>query len=92
MPLEPRELIQLAAMELRQASSPYLNLELTAESAMAFLGMMQLVLSHPDLPEAMADLARQISETIECQLSACGPAVRELCRRSWDPSSDESVN
>lgn len=88
MPLEPQELIALAAEELRQANSPYLSLELTAENAMAFLGMLQLVLRHPELPESMTEVAREIADTIECQLISCGPAVREVCRMGWDPNCD----
>lgn len=91
MALEPEELIQLAASELRRHSLPSLTLDLTAENALAFLGMLQLVVRHPDLPETMTELAREIADTIECQLSSCGPAVREICRQGWNTDLDEDL-
>ena len=89
MPLEPKELIELAAEELRQCNSPYLSIELAAPEAMAFLGMLQLVVKHPSLPESMFDVAMQIAETIQCQLAACGPSVREIMASGWNTNPDE---
>lgn len=90
MPLEPEELLKLAAEEMRQCNSPYLTVELGTIEGMAFLGILQLVVRHPDLPESMNQLARKIAEVIECQLSACGPAVRTICHWGWltDPDGD----
>lgn len=89
MPLEPQELIELAAEELRQCNSPYLNFELGATEAMAFLGMLQLVVKHPALPESMFDVAMQIADTIQCQLAGAGPSVREIMRLGWDTDQSE---
>ena len=90
MPVEPEELILLAAEELRQNNSTCLTLDLTSENAIAFLAMLQLVVRHPELPESMTEVAREIADTIECQLAACGPAVRELCRQGWLTDSDDT--
>lgn len=90
MPLETRELIALAAGELRQCNSPYLNVEFSAPDAMAFLGMLQMLVKHPRLPESMLDVALQVAETIQCQLAACGPAVREIMLKGWNTDPDES--
>jgi hypothetical protein len=92
MALEPEELIVLAAEEMRQNNSTSLYLDLTSENAMAFLAMLQLVVRHPELPDSMADLAREIADMIECQLAACGPATRELCRSGWTTDPDEDLS
>jgi hypothetical protein len=89
MPLEPEELIALAAEEMRQNNSTCLYFDLTSENAMAFLAMLQLVVRHPELPDSMADLARDIADMIECQLSACGPATRAICRAGWATDPDD---
>jgi hypothetical protein len=92
MPLEPQELIELAAEELRLCNSPYLNIEFSAPEAMAFLGMLQLVVKHPGLPESMFDVAMQIAEMIQCQLASCGPSVREIMLKGWSTDPDEVLS
>ena len=89
MPLSLVELCTIARLEMTYASSPYLSLDLGAEQAVSFLGVLQLVARRPDLPPAIAELVLQLAETIECELAALGPATRELCRLGWNVFHDE---
>ena len=81
-------LIERMSAELAQTSSPYLSLELNADQALVFLGVLQLATRHPDLPPAMRELTRQLADTIETQLAACGPATRAVCAAGWDTDLD----
>jgi hypothetical protein len=90
MPVDLQLLLPQVNAELAAASSPYLSMELNADQALVFLGVLQLAMRHPDLPPAMRELTRQLAETIETQLSACGPAVRSLCALSGDATTYET--
>jgi hypothetical protein len=90
MPVDLQLLLPQVNAELKAASSPCLRLPLEADQALVLLGALEVALRHPDLPPAMRELTRQLAETIETQLSACGPAVRTLCALSGGATTYET--
>ena len=92
MPLDQDHLLEMCTREMMFANPNFLNLELTAEAAMALLGSLQLSLRHPLIGDAARSMLTHIADAIECKLSALGPATRELCRFGWDFRNDPPID
>lgn len=77
------DLMMGAALEMSEASSPYLSLDMSVQSALVVFGALQLALRHPHLAASIREELEDMAKKIECSLSAAGPCVREIARRGW---------
>ncbi len=68
----------------------FIRLELGPSEALILLGLLQLVLSHPDIPNAPFEIGRNLAASLESAFKDVAPSLSPFIEEGWDRSQVES--
>jgi len=87
-----QSLIKAATKEIAEyGRNPVVNLDITAQSTVQLIGLLQLVTRHPALPEAQKNFAKTLVENLSKGFKPEHKAIAWLIREGWKQEHDIEV-